>query len=53
MDLNFFFVVVFVMSPQLVVLEPKAQNLVIPFRLGEVEPLLDFHTRSLTIIIKL
>ena len=37
------------MSPQLGGLVPKAQDLVIPFRLGEGETLSDFHLRSLTI----
>ena len=41
--------VVFVMSPQQVGLGPKAQYVVIPFRLGEVETLPEFHLRSLTV----
>ena len=41
--------VVFQMIPQLVGLGPKYQDLVIPFHLGEVEPLPDFHLRSLAI----
>ena len=42
--------VVFVMSPQLGVLGPKAQDLLIPFRIGEGEPLSDFHLIALAII---
>ena len=42
--------VVFAMIPQLGVLGHKAQDIVIPFCLGEVEPLPDFHLRDLTII---
>ena len=45
--------VIFYMSPQLVGLLPKAQDLVIPFRLGEGETLPDFHFRSLVIISEL
>ena len=41
--------VVFAMSPQLVGLGTKSQYLVIPFRLGEGEPLSDFHLRYLAI----
>ena len=41
--------VVFAMSPELVELGPKSQDLVIPFRLGEGEPLPDFHRRALAI----
>ena len=39
--------VLFYMSPQLGRLVPKAQDLVIPFRLGVVEPFSDFHLKSL------
>ena len=45
--------VVFFMSPQLGVLGPKAQDLVIPFRLGEGEPLPYFHIRDHAIISEL
>ena len=41
--------VVFSMSPQLGVLGPKAQDLVIPFRIVEGEPLTDFQLRALEI----
>ena len=44
--------VVFSMSPQLGVLGPKAQDLVIPLCLGEGEYLPDFHFRALTIRIE-
>ena len=37
------------MSPQIGVLGPKAQDLVIPFLLGEGENLPGFHLRALTI----
>ena len=37
------------MSPQLGGLGPKSQDLVIPFRLGEGEPLPYFHLRALAI----
>ena len=40
---------VFYMSPQLGGLELKAQDLVIPFHLGEGETLPEFHLRALTI----
>ena len=39
--------VVFYMSPQLVGLGPKTQDLVIPFLLGEGETLPDFYLRDL------
>ena len=42
--------IVFTMSPQLGRLVTKAQYLVIPFHLGEVEPLSGFHLRALAII---
>ena len=45
--------VVFYMNPQLGGLGPKAQDLVIPFRLGEGEPLPDFHLIALVIISEL
>ena len=48
-----FIAVVFSMSPQLGGLGPKSQDLVIHFRLGEGEPLPDFHLRALTIISEL
>ena len=41
--------VVFAMSLQLVGLGPKAQDLVIPFCLGEGETLPDYHLRALKI----
>ena len=41
------------MIPQLGGLGPKAQDLVIPFRLGEGEILSDFHIRALVIISEL
>ena len=41
------------MIPQLGVLGPKSQDLVIPFRLGEGESLPDFHLRSLATISEL
>ena len=41
--------VVFAMSTQLGRLGTKSQELMIPFRLGEGEPLTDFHLRALTI----
>ena len=44
---------VFYMFPQLVVFLPKAQDLVIPFRLGEGENLPYFHLRALVIISEL
>ena len=37
------------MSPRLGGLGPKSQDLVVPFRLGEGEPLSDFHLRYLAI----
>ena len=45
--------VVFAMSPQLGVLGPKAQDVVISFFLGEEETLPDFHLRALKIRIEL
>ena len=41
--------VVFAMSPQLGGLGPKYQDLTIPFRLGEGEPLSYFHLKALEI----
>ena len=41
--------VFFSVSPQLGVLGTKSQDLVIPFRLGEEEPLPDFHIKALSI----
>ena len=41
--------VFFSMSPQLILLGPKSQYLLIPFRLDEGEPLPDFHLRALAI----
>ena len=41
--------VVFAMSTQLGRLGTKSQELMIPFRLGEGEPLTYFHLRALTI----
>ena len=45
--------VFFVISPQLGVIGPISQDLVIPFRLCEGEPLSDFHLRALSIRRKL
>ena len=45
--------VVFSMSTQLGGLGPKAEYLVMPFRLGEGEPLSDYYLRSLAIISEL
>ena len=42
-------VVAFAIIPQLGGLGPKSQDLVIPFRLGEGEPLPYFHLRALAI----
>ena len=41
--------VFFAMSPQLGVLGPKSQDLLIPFRLGELEALSYFRFRDLAI----
>ena len=41
--------VVFAMSPQIGVLEPKSQDLVISFCLGEGENIPQFHLRALQI----
>ena len=41
------------MSPQLGGLGPKAEELMIPFRLGKGEPISDFHLRYIAIIIEL
>ena len=43
---EFITAVVFSMIPQLEGLGPKAQDLVIPFHIGEGEPLPYFHHRS-------
>ena len=45
--------VVFAMITLLGGLEPKSQDLVIPFRLGEIETLPYYYLISLTIIIEL
>ena len=41
------------MSPQLGGIGPKAEELMIPFRLGKGEPISDFHLRYIAIIIEL
>ena len=41
--------VLFYMIPQIGRLGPKSQDLVIPLRLGEGEPLSDFHLRYIAI----
>ena len=45
--------VIFYISPKLGGLGPKAQDLVIPFRLGEGEILSYFHIRAIAIISEL
>ena len=40
---------VFIVSPQLGVIGPKAQDLVIPFCLGAGKPIPNFHLRALAI----
>ena len=45
--------VIFAMSPQLGVLRPKAQDIMILFRLSEVETIPKFNLRALQIISKI